>query len=58
MRYKLGKNVTIANGQKVKLTYFVSIRNDRVLQQLGDMASIEELKRCLKMFHKDEIWFE
>ena len=53
MRYKLGKNVTIANGQKVKLTYFVSIRNDRVLQQLGDMPSIEELKRCLKMFHKD-----
>lgn len=56
MRYKLHDSINIANGQKVNLTYFVSIRNDRVLQQLRDMPSIEELRRCLKMYHKDEIW--
>jgi hypothetical protein len=55
MRYKQGREIMI-NGEKVKLTYFVSVRNCNVIENLTDMPNIEELRKCLTMNHKDEVW--
>lgn len=55
MRYKQGREIMI-NGEKVALTYFVSVRNCNVIENLTDMPNIEELRRCLAMNHRDEVW--
>lgn len=55
MRYKKGASISI-HGESVQLTMFASTRNIDALFRLAEMPSVEELRKCLTLHHKDEIW--
>lgn len=55
MRYAIPANIAI-NGKLIRLAMFASSRNRKVLEQLADMPNVQELQKCLDMYHRDEIW--